>query len=304
MINAMLILEDMAGDDQLEVRVKDFGMFTGSHAMGLVGPQVIAVTRVPVNQEVDGYVELKPMKWLALNGPPVIQMKIRWALIGEPGSLPGPGSTGVLVNAWQAITVNTLPSAPSVSPSAPVDDGSGVNLESIPEEVAMGDNTDVTTSPADMAGGGIGPGSGVPEEMKKQEGSGVPEENKKQGTGGSSSSVFYIDPVVFEFSKPNDALRSLVAMQEKGGSVYPFPASVSKGMNYHCLAASFDPETGEHATLWGPVREEDLPTGLFEVHDAMETFAVSGQANPHWCSGVLVLLSWLKALKDCSSAVL
>ena len=55
MINAMLILEDMASDDSLEVRVKDFGMFAGSHAMGLVGPQVIAKARVQVTEEVLNY---------------------------------------------------------------------------------------------------------------------------------------------------------------------------------------------------------------------------------------------------------
>ena len=79
-------------------------MFNDSHAMGLLGPQVIASTKVQVNQEVDGYVELLPVKWLALNGPPVIRMKIRWSLIGEERLLPTPGATSVLVDAWQAMT--------------------------------------------------------------------------------------------------------------------------------------------------------------------------------------------------------
>ena len=85
-------------------------------------------------------------------------------------------------------------------------------------------------------------------------------------------------------------------MQARGGSVYPFPAT--PGANYRALAASFDPETGEYMTTWGPVVEEDLPQGLDEVHDAMEAFAVRGATSSHWCEGVLVCLAWLKVLKD------
>ena len=120
LINAMLILEDLEDTEVMQVQVKDIGVFKDSHAMGLVGPQVIASTTVAVKQEVDGYLELTPIKWLALNGAPVIHMKVRWSKIGA--GLPTPGSTLSLVGAWQAST-----------PSAPLRE-------------QIGENTDTTTN--------------------------------------------------------------------------------------------------------------------------------------------------------------
>ena len=116
---------------------------------------------------------------------------------------------------------------------------------------------------------------------------------------GSTSSVFHVDEAVLQLCKPNDILRTLVYFQQRGGSVFPFP--VTAGSNYSALGAGFDVDAGRHSSLWGPIVERDLPEDLNEVHDAMERFAVGGQASPHWCSGVLVILAWLKALKDTSN---
>ena len=114
----------------------------------------------------------------------------------------------------------------------------------------------------------------------------------------NASSVFHIDQAVFDLAKPNDFLRTLTRMQQLGGTVHPFQAS---GRDYSCMGAAFDVDKGQHTTLWGPLQDKDLPTGLEDVHEAMDKFAVKGQANAHWCSGVLVLLAWLKTLWQDSS---
>ena len=97
LINTMLILEGVKDTEVMMVQVKDFGVFTETHSLGWLGPQVIASTTVDVNDEVGGYVELKPSKWLAMNGAPVIHMKVRWSKIST--GLPTPGSTSALVDA-------------------------------------------------------------------------------------------------------------------------------------------------------------------------------------------------------------
>lgn len=342
MINAMLILEDLRETEVLEVRIKDFGVFKESYAMGMLGPQIVASTTVTVNQEVDGYLELRPMKWLSLNGPPVIRMKVRWARIGE-GGFPTPGATSALVDAWQAMRQPTAPFKEDLC----VDTDGLLSLgpcSGVPAQLS--DNTDETTpcvpaarvsgllaaaaaagpgvpaagapaaasgsdNPAAASGSGVqaaASGSGVPAAVG---GSGVPAAGGSSASTSrptstptsmpsvvftNSSSVFYIDPAVYTWAKPNDALRTLHGMQQRGGSVYPFPHT--PGCNYNCLAAGFDTYLGEHMSLWGPVADADLPRGLQEVHTAMEAFAVKGQENPHWCAGVLVCLSWLKAIQD------
>ena len=266
MINAMLILENLEDTEVMQVQVKDFAMFKESH--DLWWPQVIASTTVVVKQEVDGYLELTPIKWLALNGPPVIRMKVCWSKIGA--GLPTPGSTSHLMDAWQP-----LPEPASEN----TDMTQSVNNQAMCE---VPDQSDPTAS----SGAGVPASSGDP----------VP----RPTMFSNSSSVFHIDPAVFDLAKPNDFLRTLLRMQEKGGSVHPFPATA--GRDYSCLGAGFDTTTGEHVTLWGPIDDPAMPKGLEEVHKAMETFAVKGQANPHWCSGVLVLPAWLKTLKEDSSS--
>ena len=287
LINAMLILE-VDETDRLEVRVKDIGIFAESHAMGLLGPQLLATGTVDVGKEVDGYLELKPVKWLSLNGPPVIQLKVRWSRIAAEG-VPTSGATAVRVDAWEALA----PSAPELPESG----GSGVPASS---------GGPAAPGLTELGGSEVPASSGRwADACARSDGSDTthhPDESDLASPGkslakmGSSSSVFHFDEAVFELCKPNDALRTLLGLQTKGGSVYPFPATA--GINYHALGAGFDVDAGEHVSLWGPVEVDSLPRGLDEVLEAMEAFAVKGQANPHWCSGVLVCLSWLKAMKD------
>ena len=307
LINAMLIMEGMEENDRLEIRIKDFGMFAETHALGMVGPQVLASGHLLVGQDFEGYMELKPLKWLALNGPPVLQLKVRWAKLGDATGLPSLGSTSLLVNAWQAMATQPQ-SQPGIG--VPVTAGSGVPVASAPGLQVGGERSGVP----------VGVGSGVPECFdisSEPAGSGNrtpdPSVLGDGGAGddaagfgvpvsqrGSTSSVFHIEDAVFNFCKPNDCLRQINAMQFKGGSVYPFP--VTPACNYAALGAGFDVDAGEHMALWGPVGDRDMPQGLDEVHDVMERFAVNGQSNAHWCSGVLVCLAWLKALKDTSSS--
>ena len=279
-INALCILNDMEETDVLKVLVKDIGMFSEVQALGMVGPQVIASTTIRVKQEVDGYLELTPIKWLALNGPPVIQLKVKWSKIGD--GLPTPGATTDLVNAWQAYA-------------------------SAPRREQIGENTDVTTDqwcsgvPATAGDPALAGCLGVPA-TSGAECSGVPASSGDPAPAptmwGNSSSVFHVDQAVFDLAKPNDFLRTLLRMQEMGGTVHPFNAN---GRDYSCMGAAFDIDNGQHTTLWGPLQDNHLPAGLEDVHEAMEKFAVKGQANAHWCSGVLVLLAWLKTLWQDSS---
>ena len=280
LINSMLILEALEDTDVMKIEVKDFGMFADTHVMGFLGPRVIASATIAVRDEVDGYLELTPIKWLALNGPPVIHIRVRWSKIGEGlMGLPTPGSTSSLADAWQAIR-----------PSAPQAMAMDCQLAILPEQTGATTNTNSVDNQASRdqsysSGAGC---SGVPAS------SGDPAPQPTMFN--NSSSAFHINPDVFDVAKPNDFLRILLRMQEKGGTVYPFHAIA--GRDYSCVGASFDTRVGEYATVWGPIPDCHLPEGLEEVHDVMETFAVKGQNNPHWCSGVLVLLAWLKALKE------
>ena len=96
----MLILSDLEDTEVMRIRVKDIDMFKEQYALGCVGPQVIASTTVQVNQEVDGYLELTPSKWLNLNGAPVIQLKVKWLRVGDTSEgLPTPGQAWALINA-------------------------------------------------------------------------------------------------------------------------------------------------------------------------------------------------------------
>ena len=287
LINAMLVLEDLEDTDVMKVQVKDIGMFNSSHFMGSVGPQVIASTTVAVKEEVDGYFELSPIN--AFYGPPVIHMKVRWLKIGDHGGLPTPGSTSSLVDTYQAL---------AVTPSAPLAEQTGENTDTTTN--TKGVDNQASCEVWDPASSGAGC-SGV----TASSGSGDPAPQPTMFS--SPSSVFHVDPAVFHLAKPNDFLRILLQMQQNGGTVHPFPASVTAcSRDYSCLGAGFDRTKGQHATVWGPIEDQDMPKGLEDVHKAMETFADKVQANPgqnpHACYGVLVLLAWLKTLKEDSSS--
>ena len=203
LINTMLILEDVKDTEVMMVQVKDFGLFTDTHALGWLGPQVIASTTVAVNDEVDGYVELKPIKWLALNGAPVIHMKVRWSKIST--GLPTPGSTSALVDAWQAVRV---------TPSAPL-------LETLPEQT--GENTDTTTNTnsvdvvpmSDQSGSSAAGCYGVPAY------SGDPAPPPTMFS--NSSSVFHIDPAVIEFGEAQRLSADAAANAGEGRNSSPLP---------------------------------------------------------------------------------
>ena len=282
LINAMPVLEDLEDTDVMKVQVKDIGMFNSSHFMGSVGPQVIASTTVAVKEEVDGYFELSPIN--AFYGPPVIHMKVRWLKIGDHGGLPTPGSTSSLVDTYQAL---------AVTPSAPLAEQTGENTVTTTNTEGVDNQASCEVWDPGSSGAGC---SGVTAS------SGDPAPQPTMFS--NSSSVFHIDPAVFDLAKPNDFLRTLLRMQEKGGSVHPFPATA--GRDYSCLGAGFDRTKGQHATVWGPIEDQHMPKGLEDVHKAMETFADQVEANlgqnPHACYGVLVLLAWLKTLKEDSSS--
>ena len=269
-------------------------------------PRTIAKATLAVGTSFEGFLELSPERQIPGNGPPLLEIKVRFSLVPTMDvGLPTPGNTGLLVDAWssgvpgagpwssQALQLNPEPSAPAIG----MPSGSGVPA------VGMPSGSGVPVSGANAASsGGVFAAQAVP-----IVGSGL-EVSVAEAAGGtparwvsgapvsgvaSTSSVFYIDSEVFALAPCNQILAKLFDMQDRRQN-HPFPATA--GRNYNVLGAGFDFATKKHASLWSGV-VEPLPTDLDDVLDQMAKFNTLN-SNPHWSSGVEVCLSWLTSVKD------
>ena len=295
--NSLLVLENVCDEDRLHFQIKDVGLITVDRLGGLLGPRTIANTTLAVGSSFEGFLELSPERQIPGNGPPLLEIKVRFSLVPTVDfGLPCPGNTGFLVDAWssgvpgagpsssQALQLNAEPSAPAFGMSS----GSGVPASGanaaasggVPASAAEAvpiSGSGVEVSGAEAAGGA--PASGV---------SGAPVSGVAK-----TSSVFYIDPEVFALAPCNQILAKLFDMQDRR-QTHPFPATA--GRNYNALGAGFDFATKKHASLWSGV-VDPLPTVLDDVLDQMAKFNVL-QRHSHWSSGVEVCLSWLTSVKD------
>ena len=279
--NALLVLENVTDEDRLHFQIRDTGLVAMDRLGGLLGPRIIANTSLAVGPSYEGYLELSPEKHIPGNGPPLLEVKVRFSLVPTVDvGLPSVGNTGVLVDAWSSGVPGAGPSTFQalhfdVQPSAPA-----------AEEFDMSSGSGVPVSGAAASGGSGVPASGAEASSGSRE---VP----VYGVPGNTSSVFHIDPDVFALAPPNQILAKLFDMQERN-IVHPFP--VTAGRNYNALGAGFDLLTKTHVSLW-PGVSDPLPTDLDDVLQQLARFNTMDK-HPHWCSGVEVCLAWLAAVKD------
>ena len=293
--NSLLVLDNVSDEDRLHFQIRDVGLIAKDRLGGLLGPRTIANATLAVGQSFEGFLELSPERQIPGNGPPLLEVKVRFALVPTMDvGLPTPGNTGLLVDAWssgvpgagpsssQALQLNPEPSAPAIGmPSGSGVPVSGANAASSGGVFAaqavpiVGSGLEVSV--AEAAGGT--PARWV---------SGAP----VSGVA-SASSVFYIDSEVFALAPCNQILAKLFDMQDRR-QTHPFPATA--GRNYNALGAGFDFATKKHASLWSGV-VDPLPADLDDVLDQMAKFNTLN-SHPHWSSGVEVCLSWLTSVKD------
>ena len=72
--NFMAVLTVVDAEDRITIGVKDIGVWSSERLGGRLGPQHIAETTLAVGLDFTGFVELKPAKEIAGNGPPVVEL--------------------------------------------------------------------------------------------------------------------------------------------------------------------------------------------------------------------------------------
>ena len=90
--NSTLVLAGLPGGHRLELRLKDIGMMIQEHFGGRLGPMIIATCSLATGEDIAGYVDLVPVREVAGNGVPVLQLTARFREVG--GLL---GNTAALV---------------------------------------------------------------------------------------------------------------------------------------------------------------------------------------------------------------
>ena len=285
MFNALLEVDSVSAENRLHFQIRDTGLIKIDRLGSLLGPRIIANASLPVGPNYEGFLELSPEEQIPGNGPPLLEVKVRFSPVPtvDVGL-----NTGVLVDASgsgvpeprpsQALQFDTLPSALAAEALGDSSCGSGV-----PVSGAASGGAGVPVSDAEASS------SGAIVPAYCMGGSAVPVSRVPVNT----SSVFYIDPDVFGLVPPNQILAKLFDMQERR-LVHPFPPTA--GRNYNALGAGFDLATKRHASLW-PGVVEPLPIDLDDVIQQMTKFN-GMDTHPHWSSGVEVCLSWLRAVKD------
>ena len=79
--------------------------------------------------------------------------------------------------------------------------------------------------------------------------------------------------------------------------MHPFPVEAAR--NYNAIGCGFNVVTGDYVSKWHvPTRAKQFPDerDIQVVIDHMERIYAQ-RDHPHWCSGVAVLLVYLKAMK-------
>ena len=293
MFNVVLVLDDVCAEDRLQFQIKDRGLISVDRLGWFLGPRIIANTSLPVGPSFEGFLELSTEKQILGNGPPLLQVKVRFSPVPTVDvGLPSPGNTVVcLPEPWPS-SRQALQFEPSAPPAEAVGMSSGSGGPVSGSEAAARGGAGVPVSGAETSpSGAIVPvsrvgGSGVPASDAETSpcGAGVPE---------NTSSVFYIDLEVSALAPPNQILAKLFDMQERRRTD-PFPATA--GRNYNALGAGFDLAAKRHVSLW-PGVAVPLPTDLDDVLHQMAKFN-GMDTHPHWSSGVEVCLSWLASVKD------
>jgi hypothetical protein len=270
--NSAIVLGGLSEHDRIFFQVKDFGMLSAPALGGMLGPRPIASTSMRVGENYSGYVELEPAQDVAGNGVPLLQVSVRFSCLSSMTQ--AAGNTGIFTEVFGHRCLGfeefDIPK-PSAPPGQPEDEPGRTD----------GEPTKVSTIEGSQGSGGQGETGG------------------RQGLAVLyPSSVFYIDPAVYEFSPQRQWIQRLTDLADKG-MTHPFPSS--PGRNFNVLAAGWDKTTAtyEEGSLWQS-DSDSMSTELDEVQVQFEKFATTGQEknHPHWCPDVRVLSEFLQKTKD------
>lgn len=304
MFNSTIVLDGLLSHDRILFQVKDFGMLTASAFGGMLGPRVIATASLGVVESFSSYLELEPSMEIAGNGPPLLQVVVRFGKVSLAG-IPEEGNTDILTQVFGSRGVSSVyvPSAPPPAASTEQAITFG-GVEPVPEPetasalVVKGSLQSVEQMPPTSV-------SGSPDVLPQLEVSGRQEVASAGPSAGSSSdfpswwtassAVFFIDGHVYDFAPRTQWVARIKDLSDKG-QTYPFPNS--PGRNFNVLAAGWDWELKDYV----PGSTWETPSVMCEddeVYEQLERFVEKNQTTPggHWCRDVWVLMKFLEHTK-------
>jgi hypothetical protein len=260
--NATLVLTGLPGEHRLELRLKDIGMMVQEHFGGRLGPMIIAMCSLPTGEDISGFVDLVPVREVAGNGVPVLQLMARFREVG--GLL---GNTAALVEHWSASGPLPEPEAEAMHAEL----SSGVPGPS--REQAL------TSMAPDMVA--------VQAREGQQRSSGV----QAPLCSGGLAARFAISEAVFDF--PRRVMKKLLHLQHFGERG-PFIAAPL--LTYDVLGCGYEVVEDTYCYFWEGMEERCLPPELDVVLEQFSRFAQTEAATS--CSGVPAILRFLKATKE------
>ena len=255
-------------------------MLKEEHTGGL-GPKQLARCTLPLSEDFEGYAPMTlcgEVKASAPQGAPVLHVSVT-ILKARLDEAPPPGATAFFASAYQALQ----------TPSAPL----------------AADNTgDATDEPGACGAWGRGdsqPSSACGREQAEEEASPACGRDQARRGSLSSSSVFAMDPAIWEMTPNNQRVCShLFELQrDKVANIWPLP--VEPGRNYNVMGVGFRQELMDwpEYMLWrnfpALASQEDLD------HLILQIGKIDQDPNdPQACLGVRVLLKMLRHLKVCN----
>ncbi len=151
--NSTLVVPDVLGGQRLELRVKDIGIMTEQHFGGRLGPVVIARCTFPVGEDINGFLELVPVREVPRNGAPLVQLTARFREIGALA-----GNTSALVEVWEQPLGSGVPALGQGSqPTAPLPEQAmrGADVEPAAEKEPEPLAAPASSSSAPFRGSGV-----------------------------------------------------------------------------------------------------------------------------------------------------
>ncbi len=317
--NEQLVVKDVNRSSELAFILYTVG--NCSETPGRFDVTYVGYARLPVGEDFEGFIALETCWPVPNNGPPVLELSVRFEgtvlVLGSrvrentppPPTPPPPTLPPPLID---VIPLGPSPSpnrrqAPRLSPrvAAQVQQEARSEVPALQQEAPSEDpairalvRSEVPAMPAPE----LPVGSEVPAIPATELPVLVPASSASEAApsvcgsamsvSSQTSSIFHIDEAVFQMCRPNMVLEHLFSMQKAGGSPAPFPVSALR--NYNVIGCGFDRENNEHQGIWPGVEDGNVPEG---IDDVLEQLGKIGREQPHWCCGVLAIISFLTHVK-------